>query len=265
MTQSGITPAHSEAGRAIRKLYEQGQLSGWHGFIGSSVSRWLRPADLREFQACLDWSQPYRPIDAGSYPRLARECFLFSQQEGTNYGEDDNPFPFNFQVIQVSGDGTSYRILWEKTLRHHPPMELSIHLTVHSVRSNGPGGVVYHCQPINTIALAALNREWGRDLVEELSHGVANVRNVVPDGIDVVPWGMTGSIQLGATMSPEMLVELTDFLKEIGEHTKNHQAVMLDGEGIICSSCSEYAVFGLINTVEHAAEIRLKMLSAGGK
>ena len=40
---------------------------------------------------------------------------------------------------------------------------------------------------------------------------------------------------------------------------------MLDGEGIICSSCSEYAVFGLINTVEHAAEIRLKMLSAGGK
>ena len=87
----------------------------------------------------------------------------------------------------------------------------------------------------------------------------------MPDGIDVVPWGMTGSIQLGATMSPEMLVELTDFLKEIGEHTKNHQAVMLDGEGIICSSCSEYAVFGLINTVEHAAEIRLKMLSAGGK
>ena len=56
--------------------------------------------------------------------------------------------------------------------------------------------------------------------MEELSHGFANVRNVVPDGIDVVPWGNDRLHPAGAAMSRDMLVELTGFLKEIGEHTK---------------------------------------------
>lgn len=259
------SPVQFEAGRSLEKLYEQGQICGWHGFIGSSVSRWMRPADLREIQSWLDWGQHYWPLDAGKFPQLARECFLFSQQEGTGYGNDNNPFHRNLQIIQVGRDGGSYRVLWERSIRRHPPMELGIHLTVHSVRNTGPGGVVYHCQPTNAIALAALDREQGRNLMEELAHGFAAVRNVVADGIEIVHWGMSSVIQLDETMTADMLLEMRRFLQEVGTHAQKHRAVIVDGEGIICSSDSEQEVFGLINTVEHAAEIRLKMLAVGGK
>ncbi len=245
-------------------LLELGKREGWHGFIGGSASRWLTSQDLMALQDKLEWERPELPLDV-QVPALGLECFLISRQAGVRYDTGEDMWENSLSILQVSVGGDSYRILWENLPDDHAPLEVCIHLTVHNARPNGPGGVVYHCQPINLIALAGLAGQRETQLTDELQAGFAAIRNVIPDGVDCIPWGMTKPIARGMAMTRQMLQDMRTFMDAIGAHAANHEALVLEGEGLVVASRSELTVLGIVNTIEHSAEVRLKMLAAGGR
>lgn len=251
-------------GQGLLQLYQTGKRMGWHGFVGGSVSQWMSTQELLQVQAQLRWDGAYRPLGV-EVPRLSRECFFITRQEGVRFDTGEDMQDNSLLIIQIGEDGRKYRVLWESIPDDHPPLEVNLHMVIHNARSNGPGGVAYHCQPISLIALAALNQRREGDLTEELSKGFAAIRNVVPDGVDSIPWGMPRPIRRGMPMSASMLRDMRTFLENIAAHIANHEAVALEGEGLLVASNTAQTVYGIVNTIEHSAKVRLKILSAGGE
>ena len=118
---------------------------------------------------------------------------------------------------------------------------------------------------MKTIALSSLVGNDEARLLEELRHGYAAIMNMLPDGVGIVPWGMTVPQRRGAAMTPEMVEHMRAFIRQIREHVEHQEAVVLLGEGVLCASHSEQAVFGILNSMERASEIRLMMMAAGDR
>lgn len=73
---------------------------------------------------------------------------------------------------------------------------------------------------------------------------------VFPEGLGVLPWILPGSVQLA---------KATQTLME------QFNAVLWAHHGLFCAGNSLDQVFGLVDTIEKAAEILVKVLSMGGK
>jgi ribulose-5-phosphate 4-epimerase/fuculose-1-phosphate aldolase len=256
----------SDVVKHLSFLYEEGRQQNWHGVAGDSVSRWLTPSELLEFQAELDLSQPYFPIHIKE-PRLARECFLFCCHGDILPGGVDGHAMTSYQILQINDTGDQCRALWEsdRDTHNHPPMELAIHFTCHAAHSTGSGCVVYHCQPLNTLALAAVIGNDEKKFFDELLRGYAAIHNMLPDGVGMLPWQMYRPQRRGVAMSLEQLEDMQKFTAQIRERISHQDGLVLLGEGFVCASRSERSVHAIIHSVERAATIRLQMMLAGVK
>ena len=254
----------SAAARNLTKTFMDGFRLNWLGVAGDSVSRWLTNRELMEMQTELELGGAYTPMDIEE-PRLARECFLFCCHGEILPGGFEGHQRVSLMILQMNDKGSAYRVLWENGEPNRPPFELSLHMTSHAAHSVGPGNVVFHCQPMKTIALSSIVGRDEKRLLEELRRGYAVITNMLPDGVGVVPWGMKLPQRRGVGMTAEMVGHMKEFLAEIREHVAHQEAVVLLGEGVLCASHSEQAVFGIINSMERASEIRLLMMSAGDR
>jgi hypothetical protein len=254
----------SDAVKHMSYLYNEGRRLNWHGVAGDSISRWLTPPEVLALQAELDLSQPYTPIHL-SEPRLARECFLFCCHGGVIPGGYNGMAPASYQIIQVNDKGDQVRVLWKSDpeVLRHPPLELAIHLSSHAARSVGPGCVAYHCQPLNTLALAAVIGNDEKKFYDALLSGYAAIHNMLPDGICMLPWQMHRPQRQGVQMSPEQISDMQTFLAQIRERMCRRECMVLVGEGILCASHNERSVHNIIHSVERASTVRLQMMLAG--
>ena len=252
----------SAAARNLTKTFMDGFRLNWLGVAGDSVSRWLTGRELMAVQTELDLNAAFRPLDIEE-PRLARECFMFCCHGEILPGGFEGHQKVSLMILQINDKGSAYRVLWENGEPNRPPFELNLHLTAHAAHSVGPGNVVFHCQPLKTIALSSIvGNDEGRFL-EELRKGYAAIINMLPDGIGIVPWGMKTPQRRGMNMTEEMVGHMRDFIADVRDHIDHQEAVIFLGEGVLCASHSEQAVFGIINSMERASEIRLLMMSAG--
>ena len=255
----------SDAARNLTNLYQLGAHHNWLGVAGDSVSRWLTPRELMAMETELDLnSTDFVPLNVKE-PRLARECFMYCCHGDVLPGDYDGSETISLKILQVNGEGDRCRVLWESGEPNRPPLEISLHFTAHAAHSVGPGCVVYHCQPLNTLALAALLGEHEDDFMKELLQGYAAIDNMLPDGIGIIPWAMKKPLRRGEKMNREMYQTMEGFMSQIREHISHQEALVLRGEGIICASRSERSVYSIIHAIERAATIRLSMYAAGAR
>jgi ribulose-5-phosphate 4-epimerase/fuculose-1-phosphate aldolase len=254
----------SNAVKHLSFLFNEGYRKNWHGVAGDSVSRWLTSPEVLELQAELDLSRPYFPIHVKE-PRLARECFLFCFHGDLLPGRATDRAMVSYLILQVNDEGDKCRVLWESNQgeRNRPPMELAIHFTSHAAHSVGPGCVVYHCQPLNTLALAAVIGNDEKKFLNALLSGYAAIHNMLPDGIGMLPWQMSRPQRRGVQMSADQLDDMRRFMAEIRKSICHQESLVLLGEGIVVASRSERSVHAIINSIERAATIRLQMMLAG--
>ena len=252
----------SAAARNLTRTFTDGFRLNWLGVAGDSVSRWLTGRELMEMQTELDLDGPFIPLDIAE-PRLARECFMFCCHGEILPGGFEGHQKASLMVLQMNEKGSAYRVLWESGEPNRPPFELNLHLTAHAAHSVGPGNAVFHCQPLRTIALSSLVGDDEERLMEELLKGYRVIMNMLPDGVGIVPWGLRQPLRRGSAMTAEMIGEMKEFLAAVRSHVEHQEAVVLLGEGVLCASHSEQSVFGIINSMERASEIRLLMMSAG--
>lgn len=252
----------SDAAKKLTYLYNEGSRLNWLGVAGDSVSRWLTAPEVMAMQADLDLNGEYFPLQIKEL-RLAKECFMFCCHGDILPGDIDGGAVISLMILQVNAAGDKYRVLWERGREDHSPMELAIHFTAHAAHSVGPGCVVFHCQPLKTLTLAAVIGNDEEKFFLELLRGYAAIHNMLPDGVGMLPWHMPHPQRRGIPMTELHYNDLRAFIAQIREHIRHQESLVLLGEGIICASRSERAVHSIINAIERAATIRLDMMLAG--
>jgi len=130
---------------------------------------------------------------------------------------------------------------------------LASHLMNHEVKKEATGDlhrVILHSHPANLIALTFVLPLDDAVFTRELWEMPTECPIVFPEGVGVVPWMVPGG--------REIAVETSRLMKQYNVAVWAHH-------GAFCSGRDFDEAFGLMHTVEKAAEILVKVLSMGGK
>ena len=154
-------------------------------------------------------------------------------------------------LIELDEAGERYRIRWGLVNGGRPTSELPTHLMNHAVkqRIGEDCRVIYHCHPANTIAMSFLLPPDDETFSKALWGMIPECFMVFPEGVGVLPWMVPGSSEIAAATGALM---------------EQYNAVIWAQHGIFCAGRDLDSAFGLTHTIEKAAEIYIKIRSAGG-
>jgi len=155
-------------------------------------------------------------------------------------------------IIEVDKSGENYRTVWGYKDGGRPTSELAAHLQAHSVRKNMTNGrdrALIHTHPANLIALTYALELDTCSLTRLLWEMHAECIVVFPEGVEFLPWMMAGSDQIADATA---------------EAFRKRNMVVWQYHGIFATGDDLDTACGLIDTVEKAAEIHIKVMSLGG-
>ena len=230
-----------EAVRTLTNLYRL----GWDERNGGNLSYLLYDEDIDGY---LDTDKVIREIpmsfDASA---IAGKIFLVT---GTGkYFKNVQYDPAeNLGIIRISEKGNVAELLWGFSDGGKFTSELPAHLMSHMVRLeiDPAHRVVMHTHPTNTIAMSLVHdispRAFTRTLWQMQTESIV----VFPEGVAVLPWMVCGTNDIGVATA---------------EQLKEQRLCVWTAHGIYGTGKTLDEAFGLIETVEKAAE--LYMLSAG--
>ncbi|MDR1628647.1 MAG: rhamnulose-1-phosphate aldolase [Oscillospiraceae bacterium] len=224
---------------------------GWNERNGGNVSYRIKPEEIREVTAFLNEEAPSQTIGITA-ENLAGEYFLVTGSTKFFMNVKSNPFD-NTCIIKIDEKGENYKIVWGLQKGGRPTSELPTHLLNHSVKkhcTNGAHRVIMHAHPANIIALTFILPLDGKVFTQEIWQMMTECPIVFPAGIGVVEWMVPGG--------PEVA-------KATAELIQKQDVVIWAHHGIFCSGEDFDLTFGLMDTVEKAAEILVKVISCGGK
>ena len=121
----------------------------------------------------------------------------------------------------------------------------------HSVRkaaTNGENRVIYHAHPANVIALTYVLPLTAKAFTRALWQSATECPVVFPNGVGVVEWMVPGGSDIAMATSKLM---------------EKYEAAVWAHHGLFCSGPDFDITFGLMHTIEKAAEIYVKVLSMG--
>lgn len=224
---------------------------GWNERNGGNMSYRIKKEDIDAIKTELSFDKQWTPIGV-TVENLANECFLVTGS-GKYFRYTKSEPENSVCIAQIDEKGENYRILWGLKEGGRPTSEFPTHLLNHSVKMDITGGkhrLVMHVHPVNTIALTFVLPQNDRDFTREIWDMMPECAVVFPRGIGILPLMLTGSI---------------DIAKATAEKFKTYDVVVWSMHGIFSSGEDFRSVFGIIETVEKAAEILVKVISMGGK
>lgn len=232
----------------IRMCYD-GYLMGWHERNGGNFTYRMTSQEAEETSSRFSSSPRHEslPIDA-SY--VAGEYFIT-----TGSGKYMRNVPLapekNIGIIRIDDDGRGYDILWGLEDGARPTSELPSHLLNHIERmkvTDGRCRVIYHAHPANITALTYAIEPDAKTLSRILWQSETECAMIFPEGVGIVDWMVPGG---------------TDIAYATSALIRKYSAVVWAFHGIFGSGSTFDEAFGLVHTIEKAAEIYLKARSAG--
>lgn len=231
------------------RMCNDGFNMGWHERNGGNLSYRIKDAELEEVKTELDSTSEWKPIGT-EVAGLAGEYFLVTGSGKFFRNVEPDP-EANICIIELDDKGLNYRIVWGLRDGGRPTSELPSHLMNLEVCKNRDEKirVVYHCHPANMIALTYVLPLDDKIFTRELWEMATECPIVFPEGIGVIPWMVPGS--------REIAVATSEVMKEKDFAVWAHHG---------CFACGEDfdLTFGLMHTVEKAAEVLVKVLSITG-
>ena len=143
-------------------------------------------------------------------------------------------------------DKNTLALLWGLKDGGGPTSETPTHLQCHieRLKVDNKHRVVMHCHPDNVIAMTHVHelseKSWTRDLWVMQTESIV----VFPEGIGVLPWMVCGGRKIGDATAKKM---------------KEYRSVVWGQHGLFCTGTSLDEAFGLIETIEKAASIYMKV------
>ncbi len=238
--------------KSYARMASDGYAQGWHERNGGNLSYRMTRAEVEELKEDFHYDGEWKTIgwqkeEESAFPGLAGEYFLVSGSG--KYFRNIEPDPeANTAIIQLNDAGSRYRIVWGLKDGGRPTSELPTHLgnlEVCKARDENIR-VVYHCHPANIIALTFVLPLDSRVFTREIYEMITECPIVFPEGIGVVPWMVCG----GKLIS--------DATKEI---MKKQDVAVWAHHGAFCCGYDFDLAFGLMHTVEKAAEVLVKVMS----
>ena len=232
-------------------LTAEGYAKDWHELNGGNLSYRMSAEDLKEAKDYLRFEADWITIGT-SVADLAGEFFLVTGR-GKFFGNVARNPEANLAIIELDDQGERYRIVWGLCEGGKATSELPSHLMNHEVKkkvSNGAHRVIYHAHPKNLIALTFVLELKDEVFTREIWEMMTECPIVFPDGLGVVSWMVPGGKEIAVATSKLM---------------EQYDIAVWAHHGLFCSGESFDRVFGLMHTVEKAAEILVKVLAMGGK
>lgn len=218
---------------------------GWDERNGGNISYMLDEAEVREY---LDVNNVIRTIPTGfQADSLVGKIFIVT---GTGkYFKNVKKDPENnLGIIRIAKDGTTAELLWGYRDGGRFTSELPAHLMSHMARLSvdKDNRVVIHSHPTNTLAMNFVHELDEKKFTHTLWEMCTECIVVFPDGVGILPWMLCGTNEIGEATARKM---------------KEFRLVIWGMHGIYGAGKSLDETFGLIETVEKAAQIY--MLTAG--
>lgn len=229
------------------RMANDGWLQGWHERNGGNLSYRIKPEEIEAVKEDLDTDREWTDIGT-TVPDLAGEFFLITGT--TKYFRNISVDPADsLGIIEIDSKGEKYRVRWGFVNGGRPTSELPSHLMNHEVKkkvTQGRHRVIYHAHTPNIIALTFVLPLKDEIFTRELWEMATECPVVFPDGIGVIPWMVPGGRDIAVATSELM---------------KKYDVAIWAHHGMFCSGEDFDSTFGLMHTVEKAAEILVKVLS----
>lgn len=227
------------------RMTEDGWKQGWHERNGGNLSYRIKDEEVeavKENFVPREWTPIGKEI-----PSLAGEYFLVTGS-GKYFRNVVLDPEANISIIELDEKGENYRILWGMRDGGRPTSELPSHLmNLAALKERDPEiRVVYHCHPANTVALTFVLPLDDEVFTREIFEMVSECAVVFPEGIGIVPWAVPGSI---------------DIAEKTAEIMKTQDVAIWAAHGAFACGTDFDIAFGLMHTVEKAAEILVKVRS----
>lgn len=236
----------AEFAKAFIKVCNDGFQQGWHERNGGNLSYRLKDEEVQQIRGEIRNDGEWIPIGT-EVPELAQEFFMVTGSGKFMRNVILSPEDAT-AIIELNETGTGYRIVWGLVNGGRPTSELPSHLMNLEVlkRRDRNIRVVYHCHPTNVIALTYVLPLNGTIFTRELWEMATECPIVFPEGIGIVPWMVPGGKEIAVATSEIM---------------KTQDAAVWAHHGMFVCGTDFDTAFGLMHTIEKAAEILVKVMS----
>ena len=212
---------------------------GWDERNGGNISLLLDEKEAAEY---LDLNRVIREIPIGFEAKaLAGKLFLVT---GTgkyfkNVAEDPEN---NLGIVRIKADGKTAELLWGYKDGGRFTSEFPAHMMSHMARLQADplNRVVMHCHPTNLLAMNFVHELDDRSFTRSLWQMCTECIVVFPDGVGVLPWMLCGTNEIGEATAAKM---------------KDYRVVVWGLHGVYGAGKDMDETFGLVETVEKAAQI----------
>lgn len=229
------------------RMANDGWEQGWHERNGGNLSYRMKDENVAAVKEFLSEDGEWKEIGT-EVPGLANEYFMVTGS-GKYFRNVIIDPEDSIGIIKVDETGTKYQIQWGFVNGGRPTSELPSHLMNLEVKkrvTNGKYRVVYHAHTTNTIALTFVLPLKDEVFTRELWEMATECPVVFPSGIGVVDWMVPGG--------KDIAVETSKLMEQYDVAIWAHHGMFASGEDFDLT-------FGLMHTVEKAAEILVKVLS----
>lgn len=225
--------------REMRNTCQNMYRLGWDERNGGNISYMLDKNEVAEY---LNTKGVLRIIPLGfDATALIGKIFIVTGTGKYFKNVYDDP-ETNLGIIQIANDGKNAELLWGYKDGGKFTSELPAHLMSHIARlSVDPENrVVMHSHPTHTLAMNYVHELDEKKFTHTLWEMCTECIVVFPDGVGVLPWMLCGTNEIGEATAQKM---------------KEFRLVVWGMHGIYGAGKTMDETFGLIETVEKAAEI----------
>ena len=216
---------------------------GWDERNGGNISLLLEEEDVKDY---VNLNTVIRTIPTGfDAPELAGKYFLVTGT-GKYFKNVQYDPAANLGLIRIAADGKTAELLWGYSDGGQFTSELPAHLMSHvqRLKVDPENHVVMHCHPANLLAMTFVHSLNERDFTRTLWQMCTECIVVFPDGVNVLPWMLCGTNEIGVATAEKM---------------QTARLVVWPLHGIYGAGKDLDETFGLIETAEKAAEIYMKI------
>lgn len=240
--------------RTFVKTADMGWQMGWHEINGGNMSYRLTDSEAEEIKENFNYNGEWKDIGKDvMVPEFFGKYFIFTGSGKYFQNIKDQPED-SLCVLTVNEAGDKYKVVWGLVNGGRPTSEVSAHLLTHSIKSKATDGryrVVYHSHPkyinVLTYILPLKSEVFTRELWEMMTE----CSIVFPNGVGVMDWMVPCCAEIGIAT---------------GNLMEKYDAVVWPHHGLVCSGETADMAFGVMHTIEKAAEMLVNVMQiTGGK
>ena len=220
---------------------------GWDERNGGNISYLLTEEEVAEY---LDITEVIRTFPLNFKDETLAGKYFLVTGTGKYFKNVTKDPEKNLGIFRITADGENAELLWGYSDGGRPTSELPAHLMSHSVRlkHNPKNRIILHTHPTNLLAMTFLVPLNDKDFTRELWQMCTECVVVYPDGVGVLPWMLCGNNEIGYATADKF---------------EEYRIVIWGLHGIYGCGESFDEAFGLVETVEKAAELYIKVTSCG--